>query len=39
MVLVVARAAELNDPGLIAIGQCAQANLAQEAANVGKRIL
>jgi hypothetical protein len=38
MVLVVARAAELNDPGLMAIGQCAQANLAQEAANVGKSL-
>jgi hypothetical protein len=38
IVRVVARAAELNDPGLMAIGQCAQANLAQEAANVGKSL-
>lgn len=35
---VVARATELHDAGLMAIGQCAQANLAQEAANVGKSL-
>lgn len=38
MILVVARATELDDAGLMAIGQCAQTNLAQEAANVGKRL-
>lgn len=38
MALVAARAAELDDPGLVAIAQCAQANLAQEAANVGKSL-
>jgi hypothetical protein len=32
---VVDRATELEDAGLMAIAQCAQANVAQEAANVG----
>lgn len=32
------RATELEDAGLMAIIQCAQANIAQEAANVGKQL-
>lgn len=32
------RAANLDDAGLMAIAQCAQANVAQEAANVGKAL-
>lgn len=32
------RATNLEDAGLIAIAQCAQANVAQEAANVGKAL-
>jgi hypothetical protein len=33
---VIDRATNLEDAGLMAIAQCAQANVAQEAANVGK---
>lgn len=33
---VMDRAAQLNDPGLLAVAQCAQGNVAQEAANVGR---
>ncbi len=32
------RATDLDDAGLMAIAQCAQANVAQEAANVGKSL-
>ncbi|MBK8482418.1 MAG: hypothetical protein IPL40_14840 [Proteobacteria bacterium] len=32
------RATNLEDAGLMAIAQCAQANVAQEAANVGKAL-
>lgn len=32
------RASDLDDAGLMAIAQCAQANVAQEAANVGKAL-
>ncbi len=32
------RARDLDDAGLMAIAQCAQANVAQEAANVGKNL-
>lgn len=35
---VVDRAKDLDDAGLMAIAQCAQANIAQEAANVGKSL-
>lgn len=35
---VVSRASELDDPGLLAVAQCARGNLEQEAANVGKRL-
>ncbi|MCG8420111.1 MAG: hypothetical protein MJE77_19450 [Proteobacteria bacterium] len=32
------RAAELSDPALLSIAECAQANIEQEAANTGKRL-
>lgn len=35
---VVDRAKDLDDAGLMAIAQCAQANVAQEAANIGKSL-
>lgn len=35
---LVDRAKELDDAGLMAIAQCAEANIAQEAANVGKSL-
>ena len=35
---VIDRATNLDDAGLMAIAQCAQANVAQEAANVGKSL-
>jgi len=35
---VIDRATNLEDAGLMAIAQCAQANVAQEAANVGKSL-
>ena len=35
---VIDRATDLDDAGLMAIAQCAQANVAQEAANVGKSL-
>lgn len=35
---VIDRATELDDAGLMAIAQCAQGNVAQEAANVGKML-
>jgi hypothetical protein len=35
---VVDRAKDLDDPGLMAIAMCAQANVQQEAANVGKSL-
>ncbi len=35
---VIDRATELNDAGLVAITSCAQKNVAQEAANVGKSL-
>ncbi|MDY0004848.1 MAG: hypothetical protein RBU30_26355, partial [Polyangia bacterium] len=33
-----ARAVELDDPGLLDIALCAEANVAQEAANIGKAL-